>query len=99
MRGYRAALLRFDPAAAPQQSAVYEADGLLVVGPDGATQYRGVRLGPMSDGLRVVREGLKPGETIIVEGLQRVRPGMTVQPTAVPMDPKERPKPDPAAKK
>ena len=72
---------------------------VLVVGPDGATQYRGVRLGPMSDGLRVVREGLKPGETIIVEGLQRVRPGMTVQPTAVPMDPKERPKPDPAAKK
>jgi hypothetical protein len=53
----------------------------------------------VSDGLRVVREGLKPGETIIVEGLQRVRPGMTVQPTAVPMDPKERPKPDPAAKK
>lgn len=34
MQGYRAALLRFDPAAAPQQSAVYEADGLLVVGPD-----------------------------------------------------------------
>jgi uncharacterized membrane protein YbhN (UPF0104 family) len=72
---------------------------VLVVGPDGAAQYRGVRLGPMSDGLRVVREGLKPGETIVVEGLQRVRPGMKVQPTAVPMDPKERPKPDPAAKK
>ena len=34
MKGYRAALLRFDPAAAPQQSAIYEADGLLVVGPD-----------------------------------------------------------------
>jgi len=72
---------------------------VLVVGPDGGTQYRGVKLGPVSDGLRVVREGLKPGETIIVDGLQRVRPGMKVQPTAVPMDPKERPKPDPAAKK
>ena len=36
MKGYRAALLRFDPAAAPQQSAVYDADGLLVVGPDAA---------------------------------------------------------------
>ncbi|MEY4266139.1 MAG: guanine deaminase [Pseudomonadota bacterium] len=34
MQGYRAALLRFDPAADPKQSAVYEADGLLVVGPD-----------------------------------------------------------------
>lgn len=72
---------------------------VVVVGPDGGTQYRGVKLGPMSDGLRVVRDGLKPGETIIVEGLQRVRPGMKVQPTVVPMDPKERPKPDPAAKK
>ena len=32
------------------------------------------------DGKRVVREGLQPGETIIVNGLQRVRPGMTVAP-------------------
>jgi RND family efflux transporter MFP subunit len=72
---------------------------VLAVGPDGGTQYREVRLGPVHDGLRVVREGVKPGETIIVEGLQRVRPGMKVQPTTVPMDPKERPKPAPAAKK
>ena len=36
MKGYRAALLRFDPAAAPQRSAVYDTDGLLVVGPDAA---------------------------------------------------------------
>ena len=34
MKGYRAALLRFNPDAAPQHSAIYEADGLLVVGPD-----------------------------------------------------------------
>jgi guanine deaminase len=34
MQGYRAALLRFDPAADPKQSAVYDTDGLLVVGPD-----------------------------------------------------------------
>ena len=34
MQGYRAALLRFDSAADPKQSAIYEADGLLVVGPD-----------------------------------------------------------------
>jgi guanine deaminase len=34
MQGYRAALLRFDPPADPKQSAIYEADGLLVVGPD-----------------------------------------------------------------
>ncbi len=34
MKAYRAALLRFDPAADPRQAAVYEADGLLVLGPD-----------------------------------------------------------------
>lgn len=34
MRAYRAALLRFDPAADPRQAAVYEADGLLVLGLD-----------------------------------------------------------------
>ncbi|MCE2946157.1 MAG: efflux RND transporter periplasmic adaptor subunit [bacterium] len=72
---------------------------VLVVGADGGTQYREVRLGPVYEGLRVVREGVKAGETIIVDGLQRVRPGMKVKPTTVPMDPKERPKPDPAAKK
>jgi multidrug efflux system membrane fusion protein len=32
----------------------------------------------MIDGLRVVKEGLKPGEQIIVEGLLRVRPGVVV---------------------
>jgi len=63
---------------------------VLAVGPDGQTQYREVKLGPVVDGLRVVREGLKPGETIIVDGLQRVRPGMTVQPTMVAMNPKDR---------
>ncbi|MBC7779080.1 MAG: efflux RND transporter periplasmic adaptor subunit [Proteobacteria bacterium] len=66
---------------------------VMVVGPDGQALYREAKLGPMVDGLRVIREGLKPGETIIVDGLQRVRPGMTVKPTLVPMDPKERPQP------
>ena len=32
----------------------------------------------MIDGLRVVKEGLKPGEPVIVEGLMRVRPGIVV---------------------
>ncbi|SCU88921.1 Cation/multidrug efflux system, mebrane-fusion component [Cupriavidus necator] len=47
--------------------------------------YREVELGPNHDGLRVVRKGLKPGETIVVNGLQRVRPGDTVQPKPVAM--------------
>lgn len=42
--------------------------------------YRQIQLGPLVDGKRIVRAGLKPGEKIVVNGLQRVRPGMTVTP-------------------
>jgi RND family efflux transporter MFP subunit len=42
--------------------------------------YRQVQLGPLADGKRIVRAGLEPGEKIVVEGLQRVRPGMAVTP-------------------
>lgn len=59
---------------------------VLVVGADGNTQYRAVKLGPIVDGLRVVREGLKAGEVIVVNGLRRVRPGMPVKPNKVPME-------------
>jgi RND family efflux transporter MFP subunit len=59
---------------------------VLVVGPDNKLEYRQVTLGPMVEGLRVVREGLKSGERIVVNGLQRVRPGSLVQPNVVPMD-------------
>ena len=44
------------------------------------------RSGPVVDGLRVVREGLKAGERIVVNGLQRVRPGMVIKPRVVPME-------------
>jgi RND family efflux transporter MFP subunit len=53
---------------------------VLAVGADNTVAYRSVKLGTVVDGKRVVREGLQPGETIIVNGLQRVRPGMTVAP-------------------
>jgi hypothetical protein len=46
--------------------------------------------GGATGGLRVIREGLAAGERVIVEGQQRVRPGMAVQPVEVPMDPRER---------
>ena len=42
--------------------------------------YQPVTLGPIIDGKRVVRTGLAPGEEIVVNGLQRVRPGMPVSP-------------------
>jgi membrane fusion protein, multidrug efflux system len=43
-------------------------------------QYRPVKLGPVIDGKRIVRSGLEAGEKIVVNGLQRTRPGMAVTP-------------------
>lgn len=51
-----------------------------VVGDDKVAQYRPIQLGPVVEGLRVVRSGLASGERIIVNGLQRARPGAPVSP-------------------
>lgn len=56
---------------------------VLVLGPENKAEYRPVELGPVIDGLRVVAQGLKSGETIIVKGL--VRPGMEVSPQEISM--------------
>lgn len=58
---------------------------VLVVGDGNQTAYREVRLGAIQGGMRVVDAGLKAGERIVVNGLQRVRPGDTVTPNIVPM--------------
>jgi len=58
---------------------------VFVVGDDGKAAWREVSLGSSHEGLRVVNAGLKPGERIIVNGLQRVRPGAVVAPQPVPM--------------
>ena len=42
--------------------------------------YQSVKLGPVIEGKRIVRAGLEPGEKIVVNGLQRVGPGMSVTP-------------------
>lgn len=52
----------------------------LVVAPDGTVVPRVLQLGPLVDGLRVVRSGLKPDDRIIIEGVQRARPGTKVTP-------------------
>ncbi|MBN8284115.1 efflux RND transporter periplasmic adaptor subunit [Zoogloea sp.] len=59
---------------------------VLVVGEGNRTAYREVRLGKLQEGLRVVEDGLKPGERIVVNGLQRVRPGDPVTPHPVAME-------------
>jgi RND family efflux transporter MFP subunit len=46
---------------------------------------RPVRVGALHDGLREITDGLRPGERVIVNGLQQVRPGLTVQPKLVDM--------------
>jgi multidrug efflux system membrane fusion protein len=53
---------------------------------DSTVEYRGVELGADVDGLRVVDGGLGVGEVIVVNGLQRVRPGALVSATKVIMD-------------
>ncbi|PKO32190.1 MAG: efflux transporter periplasmic adaptor subunit [Betaproteobacteria bacterium HGW-Betaproteobacteria-7] len=58
---------------------------VLVVGDNNQTAYREVQLGSVQEGLRIVESGLKAGERIVVNGLQRVRPGDPVTPNSVPM--------------
>ena len=61
---------------------------VLVVGEGNKAEYREVALGGSVNGLRVVQSGLKAGERIVVNGLQRVRPGSLLQPQPVNMDAK-----------
>jgi multidrug efflux system membrane fusion protein len=58
---------------------------VLVVGADNKAAYREVSLGAAVDGLRIVTSGLAPDERIVVNGLQRVRPGSLVTPQSVQM--------------
>lgn len=60
---------------------------VLVLKPDYSTEYRPITVGPMDGGLRIVRGGLAPGEQVVINGLQRVRPGMRVTPKIAPMMP------------
>jgi RND family efflux transporter MFP subunit len=48
---------------------------VLVLGAENRVAYRAVELGQMLDGVRVVTQGLRPGERIVVDGLQKVKAG------------------------
>jgi RND family efflux transporter MFP subunit len=58
---------------------------LYVVNDRNEVVSRAVRLGKLHDGLRAIEEGLEPGERVIVNGLQQVRPGAIVEPKLVDM--------------
>jgi multidrug efflux system membrane fusion protein len=59
---------------------------LMVVNNKNVAEYRRVTVGLLEEGLRVIKEGLRPGDWVVVNGLQRVRPGMTVSPQRVAME-------------
>ncbi|WP_081762794.1 efflux RND transporter periplasmic adaptor subunit [Xanthobacter sp. 126] len=51
-----------------------------VVGPENKVSQKFVTLGPLQGDMRVIREGLSPDDKVVVNGLMRVRPGVTVTP-------------------
>jgi RND family efflux transporter MFP subunit len=72
------ALLLPDTAIATDQSRKI----VFVVRQDDTVEARPVVLGPLDEGLRVIREGLKPEDRVIVDGIQRARVGAKVSPHA-----------------
>ena len=75
------ALLINERAVGTDQSKKF----VMVVGPDDKAAYREVTLGANVDGLRIVTSGLKANERVVVNGLQRVRPGALIAPQMVAM--------------
>ena len=76
------ALLVIDRAVASDQGLKF----VYVLDAENKVQYRRVTTGPLQDdGLRVIEEGLKPDDWVVVGGLQQVRPRMTIKPEQVPM--------------
>jgi RND family efflux transporter MFP subunit len=77
------ALLLPDTAIASDQSRKV----VFVVKDDDTVEERQVTLGPLDEGLRVIRDGLKPEDRVIVDGLQRARVGAKVSPHTAPAAP------------
>lgn len=80
--GKESALLVPEKAVATDQNRKM----VFVVNAENKVEPRVVTLGPVVEGMRVVREGLQEGEKIIVNGLQRARPGAEVIPQMVGAD-------------
>jgi multidrug efflux system membrane fusion protein len=72
--GEHAALLIPDGAIASDQASKI----VFTVADDGTVGTKRVEIGPMLDGSRIVRSGLAPSDRIVVDGLQRARPGQKV---------------------
>jgi len=70
------ALLISEKAIGTDQAQKY----VLALTPTNTVAYQSVVLGPSINGMRIIRSGLNAGEQIVVNGMQRVRPGMPVKP-------------------
>jgi RND family efflux transporter MFP subunit len=70
------ALMVTDAAIGSEQARKY----VLIVGADGTANQKYVSLGPVVEGLRVIKDGLAADDRVIVNGLQRARPGQKVTP-------------------
>jgi RND family efflux transporter MFP subunit len=80
--GTYSAVLTPDEAIGTDQTKKF----VLVVGQDNKAQFREVTLGTLVDGMRVVKGGVFAGDLVVVDGLQRVRPGMPVTPEKLQVD-------------
>ncbi len=95
--------VRKDALLVPQR-AVAEVQGkymVAVVGADNKVEVRPVKPAERVDNLWVILEGLKPGERVVAEGIQKVRPGMPVTPkpfAEVPAKTEAKPEAKPEAK-
>ena len=76
------AVLVDDRAVGTDQDKKY----VMVVDAANRVNYRAVTLGPVVNGLRIVRSGLQKGERIVIDGLQSVRPGQVIVPENVAME-------------
>jgi membrane fusion protein (multidrug efflux system) len=71
-----------DDALLVPQRAINDLQGksqIAVVGADGKVDLRLVQTGPTYASMQVITEGLKPGEQVVIEGMQKLRQGMTVK--------------------
>ena len=74
---------RPDAIAVPQQAVQRDTTGraqIYVVGDDGVIELRKVTAGGVAGDRWVIEEGLQPGEVVVVEGFQKIRPGVQVSP-------------------
>ena len=76
LRDRHPALLISERAIGTDQAQKY----VLTLTATNTVAYTAVKLGPAVDGKRIIRSGLEAGEKVIVNGMERVRPGMPVTP-------------------